>query len=223
MSRILVAEDEPGISSFVVKGLKAAGHAALVVEDGDSALWEARSGEFDLLVLDLGLPGMDGLSVLSSLRKGGNQIPVVILTARDDVDTLVTGLDLGASDFIAKPFRFDELLARIRSRLRDTGHIESKKYEFADVVVDVAARRVERAGRVVELTAKEFLLLETFLTHKGQVLSRQQLLSNVWGYDFETGSNVVDVYVRYLRKKLGSGLITTVRGVGYRMGVTDRG
>jgi DNA-binding response OmpR family regulator len=221
MSRILVAEDEPGISSFVVKGLKAAGHAAFVVEDGESALWEARSGEFDLLVLDLGLPGMDGLSVLADLRKGGHQIPVVILTARDDVDTLVTGLDLGASDFIAKPFRFDELLARIRSRLRETGHLESKKYEFADVVVDVAARRVERAGRVVELTAKEFLLLETFLIHKGQVLSRQQLLSHVWGYDFETGSNVVDVYVRYLRKKLGSGLITTIRGVGYRMGETD--
>lgn len=221
MSRILVAEDEPGISSFVVKGLKAAGHTAHVVEDGTSALWEARSGEFDLLVLDLGLPGMDGLSVLAELRKGGNQMPVVILTARDDVDTLVTGLDLGASDFIAKPFRFDELLARIRSRLRDTGQAESKKYEFGDVMVDATARRVERAGRVVELTAKEFALLETFLAHQGQVLSRQQLLSHVWGYDFETGSNVVDVYVRYLRKKLGSGLITTVRGVGYRMGGTD--
>ncbi len=221
MSRILVAEDEPGISSFVVKGLKAAGHTAHIAEDGTSALWEARSGEFDLLVLDLGLPGMDGLSVLADLRKGGDEIPVVILTARDDVDTLVTGLDLGASDFIAKPLRFDELLARIRSRLRDTGHLESKKYEFADVVVDVVARRVERAGQVVELTAKEFLLLETFLAHKGQVLSRQQLLSHVWGYDFETGSNVVDVYVRYLRKKLGSGLITTIRGVGYRLGDTD--
>jgi len=223
MSRILVAEDEPGISSFVVKGLKAAGHAAFVVEDGNSALREARSGEFDLLVLDLGLPGMDGLAVLTQLRKGGSQIPVVILTARDDVDTLVTGLDLGASDFITKPFRFDELLARIRSRLRETGHIESKRYEFTDVVVDVSARRVERSGRAVELTAKEFLLLETFLAHQGQVLSRQQLLSHVWGYDFETGSNVVDVYVRYLRKKLGSDVISTVRGLGYRMDATHRG
>ena len=221
MSRILVAEDEPGISSFIAKGLKAAGHTASVVEDGNTALWEARSGGFDLLVLDLGLPGMDGLAVLSQLRAAGSHIPVVILTARDDVDTLVTGLDLGASDFIAKPFRFDELLARIRTRLRDTGEMGSTRYQHGDVVVDVTARRVERDGQEVRLTAQEFSLLETFLAHQGQVLSRQQLLSHAWGYDFDTDSNVVDVYVRYLRRKLGPDIISTVRGMGYRMTGTD--
>ena len=214
-----MAEDEPGISSFIAKGLKAAGHTAHVVEDGKTALWEARSGEFDLLVLDLGLPGLDGLAVLTQLRAAGSQIPVVILTARDDVDTLVTGLDLGASDFIAKPFRFDELLARIRTRLRDTGEMGSTCYQLGGVVVDLTARRVERDGQEVKLTAKEFSLLETFLAHQGQVLSRQQLLSHTWGYDFDTDSNVVDVYVRYLRRKLGPDIISTVRGMGYRMTV----
>ncbi len=218
MSRILVVEDESGIATCIVKGLSAAGHTASVVEDGNAALWEARSGEFDLVVLDLGLPGRDGLSVLTELRKEGVEIPVIILTARDGIDTLVSGLDAGASDFIAKPFRFDELLARIRSRLRETGRPESTTLQSGDVSVDVAARRVERAGQVVELTAKEFLLLETFMEHRGQVLSRRQLLSHVWGYDFDGGSNVVDVYVRYLRKKLGADLISTVRGAGYRLG-----
>jgi len=218
MSRILVAEDEPGISSFVMKGLTAAGHTASVVEDGLTALWTLRTNEFDLVVLDLGLPGMNGLSVLTELRKDGNKIPVVILTAQDDIDTLVAGLDLGASDFIPKPFRFEELLARIRSRLRETGLAAVKRIELGDLSVDIAGRRVERAGKAVELTGKEFLLLETFLAHQGQILSRQQLLSHVWGYDFDPGSNIVDVYVRYLRKKLGPDVISTVRGVGYRLG-----
>ena len=218
MSRILVAEDEPGISSFVMKGLTAAGHTASVVDDGLTALWTLRTNDFDLVVLDLGLPGMDGLSVLTELRKEGNEVPVVILTAQDDVDTLVAGLELGASDFIAKPFRFEELLARIRSRLREVGQGQSKRFDMGDLSVDIAGRRVERAGKVVELTGTEFLLLETFLGHQGQVLSRQQLLSHVWGYDFDPGSNIVDVYVRYLRRKLGPDVISTVRGVGYRLG-----
>ena len=183
-----------------------------------------RSGEFDLIVLDLGLPGRDGLSVLRELRSEGIEIPVIILTARDSIDDLVGGLDSGADDYIAKPFRFDELLARIRSRLR----------ESAPTAADdpAAWRRRCRSSRPdgwnapakpVELTAREFLLAETFLTHPGQVLSRQQLLSRVWGYDFDGGSNVVDVYVGYLRRKLGTDIITTVRGVGYRLGdATDR-
>lgn len=218
MSRILVAEDEPGIASFVAKGLAAAGHAATLVGDGNHALIEARSGEFDLMVLDLGLPGRDGLSLLAELRERGSTMPVVILTARDDVHTLVTGLDLGASDFIAKPFRFDELLARIRTRLREESHSEVRRHELGDLVIDRAAHRVERAGSVVELAAREFRLLETFLDHPGQVLSRGQLLGQIWGRDFDGDSNVVDVCVLHVRKKLGQDVILTVRGSGYRLG-----
>jgi len=221
VSRILVAEDEPGIASFVVKGLAAAGHTATVVADGNHALLDARSGDFDLMVLDLGLPGRDGLSLLAELRERGSTMPVVILTARDDVETLVTGLELGASDFIAKPFRFDELLARIRRRLREENHREVRRHELGDLVVDRPAHRVERAGSPVELTAREFQLLETFLDHPGQVLSRGQLLGLVWGRDFDGDSNVVDVCVLHVRKKLGQGVILTVRGSGYRLGSTD--
>jgi two-component system copper resistance phosphate regulon response regulator CusR len=223
MTRILVAEDEPGIASFIVKGLTANGYAATVAADGEHALWQAQSGEFDLVVLDLGLPGRDGLSIVHQLRREKNGIPVVILTAREGVESLVAGLDAGADDYIAKPFRFDELLARIRSRLR-TGHTpEETTMRFRDIVFDLKGRRVERDGQPVELTAREYVLLMTFLDHPGQVLSRQQLLSHVWGYDFEGGSNVVDVYVSYLRRKLGSDLIVTVRGLGYRLGDPDPG
>jgi two-component system, OmpR family, copper resistance phosphate regulon response regulator CusR len=223
MSRILIAEDEAGIASFIVKGLTADGHTATVAEDGNVALAAGRSGAFDLIVLDLGLPGRDGLSVLHELRCEGIKIPVIILTARDTIDDLVGGLDAGADDYIAKPFRFDELLARIRSRLRETHHPQPATLQHRDVVVDVATRRAERAGTPVELTAREFLLAETFLTHPDQVLSRQQLLSRVWGYDYDGGSNIVDVYVGYLRRKLGTEFIATVRGVGYRLGdATDR-
>jgi len=220
MSRILIAEDEAGIASFIVKGLTADGHTATVAKDGNEAFAAGRSGAFDLIVLDLGLPGRDGLSVLQALRNEGVEVPVIILTARDSIDDLVGGLDSGADDYIAKPFRFDELLARIRSRLRESRTPKPTTLRHRDVVFDVATRRVECAGKPVELTAREFLLAETFLTHPGQVLSRQSLLSRVWGYDFDSGSNIVDVYVGYLRKKLGNDLIDTVRGVGYRLGDT---
>jgi len=218
MSRVLVAEDEPGIASFVAKGLAAAGYTATLVADGNHALLEAQSGEFDLMVLDLGLPGRDGLSVLAELRERGSTMPVVILTARDDVQTLVTGLDLGASDFIAKPFRFDELLARIRTRLREESHSAVRQHQLGDLSIDRDAHRVERTGSVVELTTKEFRLLETFLDHPGQVLSRGQLLAQIWGRDFDGDSNVVDVCVLHVRKKLGQHVILTVRGSGYRLG-----
>jgi two-component system copper resistance phosphate regulon response regulator CusR len=221
MSRILIAEDEAGIASFIVKGLTADGHTATVATDGNEALAAGRSGAFDLIVLDLGLPERDGLAVLKSLRHEGIATPVIILTARDSVDDLVGGLDAGADDYIAKPFRFDELLARIRTRLREEHRPTATTLQHGDVVLDVATRRVERDGRAVELTAREFLLAETLLRHPGQVLSRQQLLSRVWGYDFDGGSNIVDVYVGYLRRKLGAGLIDTVRGVGYRLGEPD--
>ncbi|HYL52716.1 MAG TPA: response regulator transcription factor [Acidimicrobiia bacterium] len=221
MSRILIAEDEAGIASFIVKGLTADGHTATVATDGNEALAAGRSGAFDLIVLDLGLPERDGLAVLKALRHEGIATPVIILTARDSVDDLVGGLDAGADDYIAKPFRFDELLARIRTRLREEHRPTATTLQHGDVVLDVATRRVERDGRAVELTAREFLLAETLLRHPGQVLSRQQLLSRVWGYDFDGGSNIVDVYVGYLRRKLGAGLIDTVRGVGYRLGEPD--
>lgn len=217
MSRILVAEDEAGISSFIVKGLTANGYTATVASDGDTALWEARSGEYDLLVLDLGLPGRDGMSVLSELRHDKSEIPVVILTARDGIDSLVGGLEAGADDFIAKPFRFDELLARIRSRLRTSRAPEESTIRNRDVEVDLSARRVERAGTRVELSGREFRILETFLRHPGQVLSRQQLISHSWGQDFVPDSNIVDVYIGYLRRKLGADLIVTIRGLGYRL------
>jgi DNA-binding response OmpR family regulator len=218
MSRILIAEDEAGIASFILKGLTAHGHTATVAKDGNEVFAAGRSGAFDLIVLDLGLPGRDGLSVLRELRSEGIAIPVIILTARDTIDDLVGGLDSGADDYIAKPFRFDELLARIHTRLRAPNQPKPTTLRHRDVVLDIATRHVERAGKPVELTAREFLLAETFLTHPGHVLSRQQLLSRVWGYDFDGGSNIVDVYVGYLRRKLGSDIITTVRGTGYRLG-----
>ena len=222
MSRILVAEDEAGIASFIVKGLTADGHTATVAKDGNEAFAAGCSGAFDLIVLDLGLPGRDGLSVLQALRNDGIEIPVIILTARDSIDDLVGGLDSGADDYIVKPFRFDELLARIRTRLRESRSPQTTILRHGDLALDVTTRRVERAGTPVELSAREFSLAETFLTHPGQVLSRQQLLSRVWGYDFDSGSNIVDVYVGYLRKKLGNDLITTVRGAGYRLEDTTK-
>jgi two-component system copper resistance phosphate regulon response regulator CusR len=218
MSRILVVEDEAGIASFVVKGLTAAGHTATVATDGPAGLAAARADAFDLIVLDLGLPGVDGMSVLETIRSERIATPVVILTAREGIDHLVAGLGAGADDFIAKPFRFDELLARINARLRTGPTPIDHALRHGDVVLDPLTRRVQCRGADVELSAREFLLAETFLRHPDQVLSRQQLLSRVWGYDFDSGSNVVDVYVGYLRRKLGAEFVSTVRGVGYRLG-----
>ena len=218
MSRILVAEDEARIASFIDKGLRAAGHAVTVVTDGPSALDEARAGRHDLLVLDIGLPLLDGFAVLRSLREGRHQLPVIILTARDSVGDTVAGLEGGADDYMAKPFRFEELLARIRLRLRpDQRAPESTVLRYGDLALDLRSRRAAIGTRTVELSAREFTLAETFLRNPGQVLSREQLLSHVWGYDFDPGSNVVDVYVRYLRKKLGARRIETLRGAGYRL------
>ena len=218
MSRILIAEDEPRLSSFLEKGLRSAGYSTTVVDDGNRAVALAREGEFDLLVLDIGLPGLDGLSVLRTLRARGEQLPVVILTARDEVIDTVTGLNSGADDYVTKPFVFEELLARVRARLRAHDQGDSGlELAAGGVRLDVLTRRAVVGGEEVDLTAKEFALLETFLRHPGQVLSREQLLSHVWGYDFDPGSNVVDVYVGYLRKKLGSERFETVRGMGYRL------
>jgi DNA-binding response OmpR family regulator len=217
MSRILIAEDEQRIASFVQKGLRSNGFTPTVVEDGAAALDYAMTGDFDLLVLDIGLPLLDGFAVLRRLRAEGSSLPVIILTARDSVSDTVAGLEGGADDYMAKPFRFEELLARVRLRLRDAGEPESTVLRHGDLSLDLRTRRASVGERVVDLSAREFALAETFLRNPGQVLSREQLLSHVWGYDFDPGSNVVDVYVRYLRRKLGQQRIETVRGMGYRL------
>jgi len=217
MNRILIAEDEPGIASFLAKGLKAAGFTTLVTEDGLAAAAMARDEDFDLLILDLGLPGADGQRVLSEIRERGERMPVVILTARKGVGDTIAGLDGGADDYITKPFHFDELLARVRARLRQKGTSEPDALEIGGVTLDLRSHRAQVGEREVELSAREFLLAETLFRHPGQVLTREQLLSRVWGYDFDPGSNVVDVYIGYLRRKLGKDLIATVRGTGYRV------
>ncbi|HSJ35041.1 MAG TPA: response regulator transcription factor [Acidimicrobiia bacterium] len=217
MSRILIAEDEPGIASFVEKGFQAAGYSTLVVGDGRKAAHAARDEDFDLVILDLGLPLMDGQEVLTEIRGRGERLPVIILTARTGVRDTVAGLEGGADDYVTKPFSFEELLARVKVRLRDRGTSDQTTLEAGDVVLDLRTRRATVGGREVELSAREFTLAEMLFRHQGQVVSRQQILSHVWGYDFDPGSNVVDVYVGYLRKKLGRDLIETVRGMGYRL------
>ncbi|WP_394278560.1 response regulator transcription factor [Microbacterium sp.] len=218
MASILIAEDEARISGFVEKGLRAAGFATRVAATGPLALELAQTDEFDLLVLDVNLPGMDGFTILEHLRGGGSRLPVIMLTARVEVQDTVAGLEGGADDYLGKPFRFDELLARIRLRMRkddDTGALAALTHR--DVTLDIRTREARVGGNRVELSAREFALAEEFIRNAGQVLSREQLLSRVWGYDFDPGSNVADVYVGYLRQKLGPGRIETVRGVGYRL------
>lgn len=220
MNRILIAEDEPRIASFLEKGLRAKGFTTIVAEDGQKAVRIADSRDFDLMLLDLGLPKKDGYQVLEELRGRGDRLPVIILTARDDVRDKVAGLEGGADDYVTKPFRFEELLARVRVRLRDRNlpaSIDDMVLRIGDIVVDLRSRRVAVGDRPIELSAREFTLAETFVRHPGQVLSREQLLNHVWGYDYDPGSNIVDVYVGYLRKKLGSDKIETVRSMGYRL------
>lgn len=220
MSRILIAEDEDRIASFIEKGLRSNGFVTSVVGDGPSAYDEARYGRYDLMVLDIGLPGMDGFTVLSRLRQDGVTLPVLILTARDSIEDRVAGLGGGADDYLVKPFAFDELLARVRLRLHDERPVEATMLEVGGLRLDLRTRRADVEGRSVDLSAREFALAETFCRHPDQVLSREQLLSRVWGLDFDPGSNVVEVYIRYLRRKLGADRIETVRGMGYRLVAT---
>ncbi len=217
MNRILIAEDEARIAAFLEKGLRANGFATAVAADGRDALAKARTGEFDLLILDIGLPVLDGFAVLEQLRRVDTRLPVLILTARDGVSDTVAGLEGGADDYVTKPFLFEELLARVRVRLRGDSSPEETVLRVGDVALDLRTRRVKVGDRTVDLTAREFTLAEVFLRHPGQVLTREQLLSRVWGYDYDPGSNVVDVYVGYLRRKLGSTRISTLRGMGYRL------
>jgi DNA-binding response OmpR family regulator len=209
-------EDEPRLASFLEKGLAAHGFTAFSVGTGGEARTVARDDDFDLMILDLGLPGLDGFEVLEAVRARGESMPVIILTARDDVDDKVRGLDAGADDYVTKPFKFEELLARVRARLRSDRSHDEVELRAGEITLDLRARRARVGGEQVDLSTREFTLLEMFMRHRGQVLSREQLLSHVWGYDFDPGSNVVDVYVGYLRKKVGGGTIATVRGAGYR-------
>jgi len=213
---VLLVEDEDRIASFVEKGLGTRGFQVRRVVTGGAALG-ALSDETDIVVLDLGLPDMDGLDVLRILREAWASLPVVILTARGDIDDRVAGLDLGADDYVPKPFAIDELAARLRARLRARSDESLARLHVGDLELDLIARRARLTGKIIELTSREFALLEMLMRHAGQPITREELLANVWGLDFDPRSNLVDVYVRYLRRKLGNGWIETLRGVGYRI------
>lgn len=217
MSRILIAEDESRIAAFVEKGLRAAGFAVTIAADGRAALAEAQTGQYDLMILDIGLPDRNGFEILETLRGEGNQIAVIVLTARDSAADTVRGLESGANDYMSKPFRFDELLARVRLRLKDSQSEQLGTLQSRGLELDLKTRRISVDGTAYDLSAREFALAEEFIRHPDQVLSREQLLSRVWGLDFDPGSNIVEVYVRYLRGKIGADRIETVRGMGYRL------
>lgn len=217
--RILVAEDEKELLEILVKRLKEEGYGVDGCENGTDASYYLENTAYDLAILDIMMPGKDGLAILKELRNAKNDLPVLLLTARDAVEDRVRGLDTGADDYLTKPFAFDELLARIRMLLRRRSADKSDVLTAGDLTMELSTHMVKRAGREITLSAREFAILEVLLRNKGAVLSRSQLESHVWDYDFEGGSNIVDVYVRYLRKKIDDGsetkLIQTVRGVGY--------
>jgi heavy metal response regulator len=219
--RVLVVEDEPGIALFVRQGLSEAGYAVDVAGDGEEGLDYALAAEYDAIVLDILLPQMDGLDLLRELRERGLMTPVLLLTARDTVEDRVQGLDAGADDYLVKPFAFSELLARIRALLRRPPLQAEAVLRVGDLEMDIARHEVRRAQRLIELSPREFALLEYLMRHPTQVLSRTQIIEHVWNFDFSYDSNVVDVYIGYLRHKLNRGsdtpLIHTVRGVGYRL------
>ncbi|MEG9248170.1 response regulator transcription factor [Arthrobacter sp. Soc17.1.1.1] len=218
MSRILVAEDDPHVASFVQKGLQAAGYSTEHAADGETALFLARAAGFDLIILDIGLPLLDGFEVLAQIRGEGVSTPVIVLTARDSALDTVAGLEGGANDYVTKPFHVAELVARIRLRLADRVPAASATViGHGGLSLDLHSRRVRVGDDVVELTAREFAILEVFLRNPDRVISREQLLNHVWGYNFDPGSNVVDVYVRALRGKIGAARIETIRGAGYRL------
>lgn len=224
---LLLVEDEGRVASFISKGLEGAGFVADVAVKGQEALDRIRRGEqWDLVLLDVGLPDMDGFAVLAEIRRTDQVTPIIMLTARGDVPSRVKGLDLGADDYLPKPFDFDELIARIRAQLRHDRQQQGSVLEAGGLILDLKTRRALRGSRPFDLTSREFSLLEFFLRHEGQVLSRSQLLNGVWGYDFDPQSNVVDVYVGYLRGKVDEpgedSIIETVRGGGYRLRSTAR-
>jgi DNA-binding response OmpR family regulator len=215
--KLLLVEDEERVASFLVKGLRAHGYGVEWVGTGCEALRRAVDADISLVILDLGLPDLDGLEVLESLRERGGTVPVLVLSARGRVHDRVKGLDLGADDYLAKPFAFEELLARIRANLRPRADAGPGVLRIGGISVDQLRREVTVDGRTFSLSAREFALLKAFAGHPSQVLSRPELLSMAWGMDFDPGTNLVDVYVGYLRRKLGEPFIETVRGAGYRL------
>jgi DNA-binding response OmpR family regulator len=222
--RILVVEDEPAIADFIERGLRAEGYSVTCVHDGAAAQIEALNGEYALVLLDVLLPRQSGLAVLEAIRERGNDLPVILLTARGEVEHKVEGLDKGANDYVVKPFSFAELMARVRAQLRRPGQADAAELRVGDIRLDYRTRQVERAGREVRLTAREFELLAYLMRHPNQVLSRGQILNAVWGFGHEPGTNVIDVYVGYLRRKLrtnGTLPIETVRSVGYKLVTKD--
>ena len=223
--RILVVEDEPGIASFIRQGLSEAGYAVDVASDGEEGLDYALAAPYDLLVLDILLPKMDGLRLLRELRERGMRMPVLLLTARDTVEDRVQGLDSGADDYLVKPFAFPELLARVRALLRRPPLQSNPVLRVGDLELDTVRREVRRAGRRIDLSPREFSLLEYLMRHPNQVLTRTQIAEHIWNFDFYAESNVVDVYIGYLRRKIDRGfdrpLIHTVRGVGYRLSAEE--
>ena len=219
--RVLVVEDEPGVSQFIEQGLVESGYVVDVAQDGEDGLEYALGAKYDVIVLDIMLPKMNGLDVLREIRDHRLKYPILLLTARDGLEDRVKGLDTGADDYLVKPFAFPELLARIRALLRRPPLQANPVLQIADLEMDTARREVKRAGKNIELSPREFSLLELLLRHANQVLTRTQIIEHVWSFDFYSDTNVVDVYIGYLRRKIDQGfdiqLIHTVRGVGYRL------
>jgi DNA-binding response OmpR family regulator len=216
--RILVVEDERALAGFIEQSLHADGYPVTVRHDGPSGEAAALTGDYALVLLDLTLPGKDGLEVLGAIRALMPELPVIVLTARAAIEQRVKGLDRGANDYVTKPFSFEELLARVRAQLRSPSQRESSVLDVAGIRMDLRTRRVERNGHEVKLTAREFEVLAYLMRHPDQVLSREQILNAVWGFDFDPGTKVLEVYIGYLRRKLGGNdPIETVRNVGYRL------
>lgn len=217
--RILVVEDERDMNRIISKKLKVEGYSVDSCYDGEEALLYMEGAGYDGVILDIMMPKLNGIEVVKRMRQAGNHAPVIFLTARDSVSDRVAGLDMGANDYLVKPFSFEELMARIRSMTRRSAGALTNIFRLADLEVDCQAYQVRRAGSLIELSAKEFSILEYLIRNRGIVLSRETIESHIWNYDYEGGSNVVDVYIRYLRKKIDEGfekkLIHTVRGVGY--------
>ena len=219
--RLLVVEDNPKVARFIVKGLREEGYSVDLAERGDQALYLARLTDYDLIILDIMLPGMDGFEVIQTLRGGGNRAPVLMLTARDRLEDKIKGLELGGDDYLTKPFAFAELVARIRVLLRRTRSEPDPLLRIADLEVDPLTRTVRRGDRRLELTAREFSLLDFLLRNQNRVLTRTAIIEHVWDMNFDSDTNLVDVYISHLRRKIDDGcelkLIHTVRGVGYVM------
>lgn len=217
--RLLVVEDEKDLNKIISNKLKIDGYSVDRCFDGEEAENFLSAAEYDGIIMDIMMPKKDGLTLLGELRAKGNNVPVLLLTAKDSISDRVTGLDCGANDYLIKPFSFDELSARIRAMLRKVNGAPSSVYTVLDLMVDTASKKVTRGGKSIELSAKEYALLEYLITNKGIVLSREKIENHIWNFDYEGGTNVIDVYISYLRRKIDHGfekkLIHTVRGSGY--------